>query len=129
MSPTFVTPSAFFPKKRTWPIPVIRELKRDDAYDVIFVVMRYTQLDSVIPVLQANATKNIVFVGNNVRCEEYRNRLPEKNVLFAFASMVPPTIMTLNFIWLIFGFGIAIEKFDCLEREKKYNSKLINIRG
>ena len=50
-------------------------------------------------------------------------------ILFAFASMVPPTIMTLNFIWLIFGFGIAIEKFDCLEREKKYNSKLINIRG
>ena len=76
----------FFGKRTFSRIPVIEELKADDCYDAIFVAVRYTQLDSVIPVLQANATKNIVFVGNNVRCEEYRNRLPEKNVLFAFAS-------------------------------------------
>ena len=66
-------------------IPVITELKPEDAYDVIFVVLRYTQLESVVDILRANATKNIVFVGNNVRTRYYAGLLPEKNVLFAFA--------------------------------------------
>lgn len=76
--------SAFFPKKRTWPIPVIRELKRDDAYDVIFVVMRYTQLDSVIPALLNNASENIVLIGNDPCAPAYREKLKGKNVLFGF---------------------------------------------
>lgn len=75
-----------FGKKTLSRIPVIEKLEADDLYDVIFVVVRYTQLDSVIPVLKANVTENIVFVGNNVRPEEYRNMLPEKNVMFAFGS-------------------------------------------
>lgn len=76
--------SAFFPKKRTWPIPVIRELKRDDAYDVIFVVMRYTQLDSVIPDLLSNVSENIVLIGNDPCAPAYREKLKGKNVLFGF---------------------------------------------
>ncbi len=66
-------------------IPVIEKLETQDFYDVIFVVVRYTQLDSVISVLKTNVSKNIVFVGNNVRCEKYRKMLKEKNVMFAFA--------------------------------------------
>ena len=66
-------------------IPVVTELKPEDQYDVIFVVMRYTQLSSIIDVLRANKTKNIVFVGNNVRARALADMLPEKNVLFAFA--------------------------------------------
>ena len=66
-------------------IPVITELKPEDVYDVIFVVLRYTQLESVVDILRANATKNIVFAGNNVRARYYAGLLPEKNVLFAFA--------------------------------------------
>ncbi|MDD6038355.1 MAG: 2-dehydropantoate 2-reductase N-terminal domain-containing protein [bacterium] len=72
-------------KKTNIPIPVVSELKPEDAYDVIFVVMRYTQLDAVIDILNANTTKNIVLVGNNIRAREYRDRMPEKNVMFAFA--------------------------------------------
>ncbi len=53
---------------------------------MIFVVMRYTQLDSILDTLRANRTKNIVFVGNNVRAEALVASLPDKNVLFAFAS-------------------------------------------
>jgi 2-dehydropantoate 2-reductase len=34
---------AFSLRKRTYHIPIIRELKSYDAYDVIFVVMRFTQ--------------------------------------------------------------------------------------
>ena len=66
-------------------IPVVTELKPEDTYDVIFVVLRYTQLDTVLEMLRANKTKNIVFVGNNVRASELAAALPEKNVMFAFA--------------------------------------------
>ncbi len=62
------------------------ELAPEDRYDVIFVVLRYTQLDSILETLRANQTKNIVFVGNNVRADAIAASLPEKNVLFAFAS-------------------------------------------
>ena len=62
-------------------IPVVTELAPDAKYDVIFVVLRYTQLDSALDTLRANRTKNIVFVGNNVQARA----LPGKNVLFAFA--------------------------------------------
>ena len=67
-------------------IPVVTELAPDDAYDVIFVVMRYTQIDSITEALRENITKNIVFVGNNVRAKACADSLPEKNVMFAFTS-------------------------------------------
>ena len=67
-------------------IPVVTELKPDEAYDVIFVVLRYTQLDSILETLRANRTKNLVFVGNDVRARALSDALPEKNVLFALAS-------------------------------------------
>ena len=67
-------------------ISVVTELKPDDEYDVIFVVMRYTQIDAVIEVLRENRTKNIVFVGNNVSAWVTAALLTEKNILFAFAS-------------------------------------------
>ena len=66
-------------------IPVVTELAPDEQYDVIFVVLRYTQLDSVLDTLRANRTKNIVFVGNNVQTRTLAAALPDKNVLFAFA--------------------------------------------
>ena len=66
-------------------IPVVTELAPGDLYDVIFAVVRYTQIDSILDALRANGTKNVVFVGNNVRATETAARLPEKNVLFAFA--------------------------------------------
>lgn len=66
-------------------IPVATELKPEDRYDVIFAVVRYTQIDSILDALRANATQNIVFVGNDVRARALTDSLPEKNVLFAFA--------------------------------------------
>ena len=75
----------FSPRVSVSRIPVVTELKPEEQYDVIFVVMRYTQLDSVLDTLRANRTKNIVFVGNNVQARALAASLPEKNVLFAFA--------------------------------------------
>ena len=76
----------FSPHMSVSRVPVVTELEPDDAYDVIFVVMRYTQLDAIMETLQTSAAKNIVFVGNNVRASAVAARLPEKNVMFAFAS-------------------------------------------
>ncbi|MDY5056639.1 MAG: 2-dehydropantoate 2-reductase N-terminal domain-containing protein [Bullifex sp.] len=66
-------------------IPVINELKEDDRYDVIFVCVRYTQLDSVTASLNANSSPALVFVGNNVRAGHYASLFPGKKVLFAFS--------------------------------------------
>ena len=67
-------------------IPVATELAPEDAYDVIFVVVRYTQIETIIETLRASLAKTIIFVGNNVRAAETAALLPEKNVLFAFTS-------------------------------------------
>ena len=75
----------FFPRVSISRIPVVTEFAPDAQYDVIFVVLRYTQLDSALDTLRENQTKNIVFVGNNVRTGVLAASLPEKNVLFAFA--------------------------------------------
>ena len=75
----------FSPRLSVSRIPVVTELAPEDTYDVIFVVLRYTQLETILPALRANGTKNIVFVGNNVRASDTAALLPEKNVLFAFA--------------------------------------------
>ena len=76
----------FSPRVSVSRIPVTEQLRPEDRYDVIFVVLRYTQLDSILDTLRANRTGNIVFVGNNVRARALAEALPEKNVLFAFAS-------------------------------------------
>ncbi len=75
----------FSPRTSVTRIPVVTELKPGDTYDVIFAAVRYTQLDSIREALRANVSKNIVFVGNNVRAKELAESLPEKNALFAFA--------------------------------------------
>ena len=76
----------FHPRETISHIPVITQLTPDDVYDVIFIVVRYTQLDDTVEILRSNGTKNFVFVGNNVRAAHYAALLPEKNVMFAFAS-------------------------------------------
>ena len=76
----------FSPRMRVSHIPVVTQLAPEDRYDVIFAVVRYMQLESMIEILRANATKNIVFVGNDVRAAEVAALLPEKHVMFAFVS-------------------------------------------
>ena len=57
----------FSPRLTVSRIPVVTELLLDDPYDVIFVVVRYTQIDAILDTLRASRAKNIIFVGNNVR--------------------------------------------------------------
>lgn len=69
-------------------IPVITELKSDDIYDVIFVTIRYTQIDTVVDILRENQSKNIVFVSNNTNANYTSSLLKNKNVMFAFLVSV-----------------------------------------
>ncbi len=76
----------FSPSVSVSRVPAVTELAPDDIYDVIFVAVRYTQLETIIDTLKANKTKNIVFVGNNVRASDLVELLPQKNVMFAFTN-------------------------------------------
>lgn len=70
--------------EKIYAIKVTNELKENDFYDVIFVCVQYTQLDGILPILFQNISKNIVFIGNNLKTEYYAKLLRAKNVLFGF---------------------------------------------
>lgn len=72
-----------FRKKTIDHFKIINKLAENDIYDVIFIVSRFSSLDSIIPIIEKNKSKNIVFVGNNITAEKYMN-IKNKNVLFAF---------------------------------------------
>jgi 2-dehydropantoate 2-reductase len=67
-------------------VNIISTLNKNDKYDVIFVVVRYTQVESVLPILNANVSQNIIFVGNNLSVKSIILKLSKKQVMFAFAS-------------------------------------------
>ena len=72
-----------FRKKTVDYFNIIDKLDENDIYDVIFIVTRFSSLDSIVPIIENNKSKNIVFVGNNMNAEKYIN-IKDKNVLFAF---------------------------------------------
>lgn len=72
-----------FGKKIVDYFKVIKTLEENDIYDVIFVVTRYSSLESITPILKQNKSKNIVFVGNNITVEK-QEKIPNKNIFFAF---------------------------------------------
>lgn len=67
-------------------IPVIDSLMDQDNYDVIFVTLQYTQLKSIVSILNQNTSRNIIFIGNNANAKKYLDLLKEKNILFGFFS-------------------------------------------
>lgn len=68
-------------------VRVIESLAADDVYDVIFVVVQYAQIESVLPALQANGSGTVVFIGNNMTARQTAAQLPGKTVLFGFTSV------------------------------------------
>ncbi|QKE72953.1 ketopantoate reductase family protein [Arthrobacter citreus] len=70
-------------------VNVINRLEQEDYYDLIFVVMKYNQFTSVLPILAQNNSNNIVIVGNNADSANMQNFLVEnseikKNIAFGF---------------------------------------------
>ncbi len=72
-------------------VNVIDILRPEDIYDLIFVVMQYTHLQEVLPVLSANQSCHVIFVGNNANAGAMEKYLQEsspveKKVAFGFQS-------------------------------------------
>ncbi|WP_339786343.1 2-dehydropantoate 2-reductase N-terminal domain-containing protein [Paenibacillus sp. FSL R7-0313] len=70
-------------------VRVARTLEVDDQYDLIFVVMKYNDFPSVLPILAENQSSNIVIVGNNADARSMQTYLEEhsprgKQVAFGF---------------------------------------------
>lgn len=67
-------------------VQVVDELKGDDEYNLVVVLIRKNKLPPVFEVLRANANiRNILFMGNNaLGFEQYLRHLPQEKVLFGF---------------------------------------------
>ena len=67
-------------------VGVVNELKRDDEYDLVIVLIRRNKLAPVFKILAASpGVKNILFMGNNaLGFDEYVKHLPVEKVLFGF---------------------------------------------
>lgn len=80
----------YFQQKNTVDeVRVINELQFDDRYDLIFVVMKYNDFPSILPILAENQSQNVVLVGNNADAHGMQNVLQEKsivkkNIIFGF---------------------------------------------
>ncbi|WP_405112808.1 2-dehydropantoate 2-reductase N-terminal domain-containing protein [Paenibacillus sp. FSL K6-1217] len=70
-------------------VKTVSELRRDDIYDLIFVVMKYNDFPAVLPALADNGSTNIVLVGNNGDTRgmqqffKENSRIPQ-NIAFGF---------------------------------------------
>lgn len=71
-------------EERRMAIRVINELKAEDRYEVIFVCAQFTQLDEIVRMLQKNPSRNIIFIGNDLRPKYYASLLKGRNVMFGF---------------------------------------------
>lgn len=60
---------------------MIENLNENDIYDCIFIVSRFSALDSIVPIIEKNKSRNIIFVGNNISVEKYAS-IKNENVLF-----------------------------------------------
>ncbi|WP_059043092.1 ketopantoate reductase family protein [Paenibacillus rubinfantis] len=80
----------YFQRKTTVDsVHVIRTLEKEDVYDLIFVVMKYTDFRAVLPILASNPSRNLVLIGNNAEAREMQAELlesseMEKRIAFGF---------------------------------------------
>lgn len=67
-------------------VPVVDQLRADDEYDLVVVLVRKNKLEPVLQVLAASPkVRNILFMGNNaLGFGQYLRHLPEEKLLFGF---------------------------------------------
>lgn len=67
-------------------VKVVSELKSDDEYDLVIVLIRKNKLRPVFEILAASSgVKNILFMGNNaLGFDEYLKHLPQEKLVFGF---------------------------------------------
>ncbi|MDQ0171597.1 ketopantoate reductase family protein [Paenibacillus tundrae] len=72
-------------------VQVIRTLEPEDVYDLIFVMMKYSDFEAVLPLLSDNDSRHIVLVGNNMdtyAMQDYlsKSKRSPKQVAFGFQT-------------------------------------------
>ncbi len=68
-------------------VPVIETLEEEDVYDFIFVIMRKNQVLEILPNLQRNKSKNIIFLGNNgTGIDDYQDLISKERIILGFPS-------------------------------------------
>ncbi|WP_338543716.1 ketopantoate reductase family protein [Paenibacillus tundrae] len=72
-------------------VQVIRTLEPEDVYDLIFVMMKYSDFEAVLPILADNDSRHIVLVGNNMdtyAMQDYlsKSKRSPKQVAFGFQT-------------------------------------------
>lgn len=87
-------------------VQVIAELRADDDFDLVVVLVRKNRLPPVFEILGSRANiKNILFMGNNaLGFEEYLRHVPRDKILFGFPGA---------------GGGISEDTVHYVDRERK----------
>ncbi|MGA7722539.1 MAG: 2-dehydropantoate 2-reductase N-terminal domain-containing protein [Ignavibacteriaceae bacterium] len=68
-------------------VKVINSLNPNDFYDYILVIIRKNQVTDLLPVLAANCSPIVVFMGNNLAGPvEYINALGKERVMMGFVN-------------------------------------------
>lgn len=68
-------------------VKVIENLTSDDLYDYIIVVMKRTQVDSVLPILAQNGSKSIIFVVNTAAgYDKWAKAIGNERLMIGFPS-------------------------------------------
>ncbi len=69
------------------PVKVIEHLAADELYDYILVVMQRTQVESVLPILSQNCSKNIVFIVNTAAgYDDWAKAVGSERLMLGFPS-------------------------------------------
>jgi 2-dehydropantoate 2-reductase len=70
-------------------VKVINNLSKDDAYDLVVVLIRKNNLQPIFDHLKKSKNvSNILFLGNNVLgFKEYQKHLPKDKILFGFPGI------------------------------------------
>ena len=73
-------------EKGSSPVNVVKELKPDDEYDLVIVLIKKNKLLPVLELLAARpSVKNVLFMGNNaLGFDAYLKHLPAERLLFGF---------------------------------------------
>jgi 2-dehydropantoate 2-reductase len=83
-----VLEDAFSGKSSITQVTLVEQLRPDDAYDLVLVIMRKNQVPDILPELAANKnTPNIIFMTNNAAgADAYVESLGRERVLMGFPS-------------------------------------------
>jgi 2-dehydropantoate 2-reductase len=73
-------------EKNSSPVNVVNELRSEDKYDLVIVLVRRNKLPPIFEILESTpGIENILFMGNNaLGFDEYLSHLPTEKLLFGF---------------------------------------------